>query len=68
MAMMEVETRQYEFSHGKKARGRGNWAFFFDGRTAVDDAFWHNGSFAEACKLARAYARAKGFHRVEVGS
>lgn len=66
--MLEVETRQYELAHGKMPRGRGSWAFFFDGRTNVDDAFWHNGLYREACQMAKAYARAKGYSRIEVGS
>lgn len=66
--MLEIETTQYELSHGKMPRGRGGWAFFFDGKTDIDDAFSHNGTYREACKMARAYARAKGFSRIEVGS
>ena len=65
---MEIETTQYEFSHGKKPRGYGNWAFFFDGNYDIDAAMFHLGTFREACTFARAWARAKGFSRIEVGS
>ena len=66
--MIQVNTRQYELAHGKKPRGYGNWAFFFDGRTEIEEAFWHNGKFSEASKMAVAYAVAKKFMRIEVGS
>jgi hypothetical protein len=67
-SQMEIETRQYEFSHGKKPRGYGSWAFFFDGNHDIDAAMFHTGKYSEACAFARAWARSKGFSRIEVGS
>ena len=32
MQAITVETSEYEFSHGKRPRGRGTWAFTFDTR------------------------------------
>lgn len=65
---MQVETREFEFSHGKKPRGRGHWAFFFDGQRNVDKAFWAQGTFAEASKAAKEEAKKRGAHSVAVGS
>lgn len=65
---LEISTRQFEFAHGKKPRGFGHWAFFFNGVTAIDLAFWAQGTYAEAAKQARAHAKANGFTRIEVGS
>lgn len=62
---MEINTRNYYLAHGKEPRGRGHWAFFFDGE---DSALWHNGLYAEALKYAKAYAVAKGHSQIEVGS
>jgi hypothetical protein len=66
--MITVSTSKYQFSHGKQPRGRGSWAFFFDGHTAIDDALWHNGTYGEAIKMARAYAVSKGYTLIEVGT
>ena len=65
---IEVSTREYEFSHGKKPRGYGNWAFFFDGATDVGAAKWFTGKFSEAKKMAVAWAASKKHTKVEVGS
>lgn len=65
---MQIETRQYEFSHGKKPRGFGTWAFFFDGKRDADQAFWFSGSYGDAAAAARAEAGKRKAHRVEVGS
>jgi hypothetical protein len=62
---VEVRTTDYEFAHGKKPRGYGCWAFFFD---AVTEPFWHTGKYAEAKKMAVAYAVTKGYRVVRVGS
>ena len=62
-------TSQYEFVHGKKPRGYGHWAFFFDGQTDVERAFFSTyTSFGEAKKQAVAYARKHNHRDVEVGS
>lgn len=69
--MVTFNTREYEFSHGKKPRGRGSWAFFFDDKTNnVADAFWTPGSttYAEAKKMAKAEAVRRGARDVTVGS
>jgi hypothetical protein len=60
---------QYEFAHGKKPRGFGAWAFFFD-RNAddVENAKFFTGSFGDAKKQAMDFARANGKNSVEVGS
>lgn len=62
--MIRVETRAYEFSHGRRPRGRGYWAFTFGTRTYVDvsDVWWAPGSVAygEAVKLARLEAARRG--------
>ena len=62
---MQVSTSNYEFTHGKKPRGYGQWAFFFDGESAP---FWYTGSYAEAKKMAIRYAVSKGHHLIAVGS
>lgn len=64
---MRVESRKYEFAHGRKPRGMGNWAFIFDGEEGR--AFFVNFSrYAEAKKEALAEAKRRGARRVEVGS
>jgi hypothetical protein len=65
--MIHVSTRQYEFSHGKLPRGRGYWAFFFDGET---EAFWStpNTLYRVAINDAKRYAVSKGYSTIEVGS
>lgn len=52
---MKFSTREFEFSHGKKPRGTGTWAFATVAAPAPGSPaiFWHNGSFAEAKKAAR---------------
>ena len=49
----EVNTRVFEFSHGKKPRGEGYWAFNTQDR--LEGAFWFNGSYSEAKKAAQAH-------------
>jgi hypothetical protein len=69
MPKPRFSTYAFEFAHAKKPRGRGSWAFFFDGRTDIDDAFWaHDCTFGEAKAKAMAHATARGVHDVEVGS
>lgn len=60
-----VETRAYEFSHGRKPRGYGDWAFFFE--NDATPRFFH-GSYSEAKKQAVAAARANRVKSVSVGS
>ncbi len=53
---LDFETRHYEMAHGKAPRGRGMWAFELrNGRTVVAPMFWHNGTYGEAKRAARAH-------------
>ncbi len=63
---MEFSTTDYEFVHGKKPRGFGRWAFFFDNNG--EQPWFYHGSFTNAKKTAIAYARTQGHTRVTVGS
>lgn len=62
----EVSTAHYQFAHGRKPRGSGDWAFFFDGDAVP---FWVVGvSYSEALDHAVRVARERGVSRVEVGT
>ncbi len=64
--MTTISTTEYENAHGKKPRGTGHWAFFFDNDTQpwwVPDA-----TYAAAKKAALREARRIGAARVKVGS
>jgi len=68
-----ISTRAYELSHGHKPKGRGSWAFFYDGNTDVMNApyvFWSAGNmtYSEALRDARYMARIGGHFHIEVGS
>jgi hypothetical protein len=65
MSHIEVNTTQYQFAHGSKPRGYGNWAFFFDKESEPQ---WYIGKFSDAKKSAIAYAVAKGHSQIAVGS
>lgn len=56
---VEFNTHEYEFSHGKKPRGRGGWAFSFKRNPSMDEIFWINGTYAECKKVAREKAKAE---------
>lgn len=60
---VETNTREYEFSHGKKPRGRGYWAFAISGVT-----YWSqpNQSYGQAVADARRLAVSKEAHEVKV--
>lgn len=62
---VEVSTTAFEFAHGRKARGTGMWAFFFEGES---EARWFRGTFTEAKQTAVRAAAAAGVRRVTVGS
>ena len=64
---MEVNTNQFEFSHGRKPRGRGNWGFEFR-RSPNEDhlTFWHMGTYSEAKRAAVREAKACGAWTVVV--
>lgn len=68
MMTVSISTAQYERAHGRKPRGRGSWAFFFDGDESIDSAFWVSGMYVEARRQAIQEARRLGKHTVEVGS
>ena len=42
---------QFVNAHGRTPKGRGSWAFEIDGNA---EPFWHNGTYAEARKAAKA--------------
>lgn len=44
----KIDTTQYEFSHGRKPRGRGRWAFNVNGAV-----LWIEGRLSEAKKAVR---------------
>jgi hypothetical protein len=59
-----VDDTQYRFSHGAAPRGRGSWAFTFGVKDPVSDQIWWTPggtTYAEAKKLAKAEAKARGF-------
>ena len=65
--MITVTTANYEFSHGKKPRGRGCWFFFFDGNKDVmsrTHTFQSNMTYSEALRDAKAMARIGGHYAI----
>lgn len=52
---MHFNTTHFEFAHGKKPRGTGNWAFGTQPCTPVEKCFFVSGTFSEAKKAARAH-------------
>jgi len=65
---MEIETRQFEFAHGKKPRGIGQWAFRFNGPNSKTTSEFAPGnlSYAEAKKWALRRAKEFGAYRITV--
>jgi hypothetical protein len=62
---IEINTNEYQFAHGKKPRGYGYWAFFFDSsHTPVFIA----DNWGDARKRALAYARAHQHECIRLGS
>ncbi len=53
---IEISTSEFQFAHGRKPRGRGHWAFYLP-----DDPepVFFNGTYTEACRLAKALAAAR---------
>lgn len=50
---MMINTTSYEFSHGRKPKGFGSWAFMINGEMK-----WFNqATYRAALKKAKAYAR-----------
>ncbi len=58
---MRVETNEYEFSHGRKPRGTGCWAFQIG-----EEMVFITGTFTTAKNLAVNNARAKGLGFIKV--
>lgn len=57
MTKVHFSTREFEFSHGRKPKGRGGWWFEFEGQENMDDWFSANGTFSEARRAATVEAR-----------
>jgi len=69
---MQVSTTEFEFSHGRKPRGRGHWAFYFGFRGivggTVEPAFAPGEmTFTQAKRWAISEAKKSGWTRVVVG-
>ncbi len=61
---VSISTAMFEWTHGRKPRGRGYWCFeTLDGRQ-----FWFNGLFSEAKSRARKAFADMGIDRVSVGT
>ena len=58
---IRVSTTEYEFSHGRKPRGRGSWAFDL-GAIFPKATLWFCGTYTEALKSA---TRAAKEHKVD---
>jgi hypothetical protein len=61
---VEVRTSEFEFSHGRKPRGYGNWAFEF----GADDMRFYAGNYADAKAKAVKDAKAAGIDRINLGA
>ncbi|MBR3385223.1 MAG: hypothetical protein IKG69_08520 [Atopobiaceae bacterium] len=60
-----VETSGYEFTHGRKPRGFGTWAFGPERTTDIDKVFWSSpGTYAQAANEARRWAAEQGYDRI----
>lgn len=55
MPSFEIDTREYQFSHGKAPRGQGSWGFEIKRFGKVVAECWPQGehSYSEAVKVAR---------------
>lgn len=66
---IEFNTREYRFTYGKEPKGRGMWAFFFEGQE-----YWAWGTYTEAKKACVKHIKEiapkgyKGFVTVKVGT
>jgi len=66
---VNVIIREFEFSHGKKPRGFGSWAFWMGTDTSdIMKAQFFMGTFTEASRQAAKMAKDLGFTAVTVGS
>ena len=50
--MITIKTTQYQFSHGKKPRGFGVWAFGIQGETYFTTPMKYSAAMQDACKMA----------------
>ena len=58
MTKVDISTRIFERSHGRKPRGRGGWAFILmDGSREVETFFTPSMTFSDAKVWAKAHAR-----------
>lgn len=66
---IRIETRRHQLANGRKPRPRDNgmWAFFFNGATEIEQAWFKSGTYRWAVKQARAHAKEKGFTSIELG-
>jgi hypothetical protein len=53
---MKITTYQYEFSHNRKPRGYGLWAFSFEADGKKSEPFFYTGKYSEAKNRAVKYA------------
>lgn len=65
---VHINTRSFEFAHGKKPRGVGSWAFGTHPRQDIDKLFWHNGPYSDAVKAAKEHAKKHGHGEMHVMS
>ena len=63
---VEFHTVDFEFSHGRKPRGIGAWAFSFVRNPDMSEIVWINGSYGLAKQIMTAEARKEGVHSVFV--
>lgn len=49
---IEINTVQFEMSHGKRPRGIGYWAFALSRHPNQEDIYWYTGSYSAAKKAA----------------
>ncbi len=63
---MRVETGTFEFAHGRRPRGRGNWAFELVRENCHTLTVWHMGTYSEAKREAVRQAKECGASYVVV--
>lgn len=64
---VRVETNRYERSHGKKPRGYGQWAFYFDDKGGEPIFTPKAMSYSDAIKWAKGEAKKAGKEYIYVG-
>lgn len=62
---IRVNTTEYIFSHGRKPRGYGYWAFQV-GEIFPDAMVWFRGTYSEALKAAMKLAKERKVYEVKV--